>query len=105
MFGISRSSAKEFADVDIDRAAARRGIRLVPDEHISRGRIATEEPPIPVRAAIKLPGFDSHPIAPTITAQRMLVNRRRARSVAIDAPAASHLEGALPSILEPPSAA
>jgi hypothetical protein len=52
MLGISRASAEELANIEIARPSAGWDIRLMPDKHVPSGRIAAQEPPIPVGAAI-----------------------------------------------------
>jgi hypothetical protein len=53
--------AQEGRDAEIAQLATRCGICFMLDKHIPSGRIAAKEPPIPIRAAVKLPFLHAHP--------------------------------------------
>jgi hypothetical protein len=60
MLGISLASAQKYSEIGIGYVTAGRGVRLVPDEQLSRLGIAGKKPPIPVRTAVKLFPLQGH---------------------------------------------
>ena len=60
MLGISLAPAQKCAHLDTGQLTARWSIGFVPDKHVSGSGVATKEPPIPVRAIVKLSLFQRH---------------------------------------------
>jgi len=79
MLGVPRPPAEKVADVGMGHLAARGGVRLVPDEHAPG--ISTEEPAIPVRAAVKLSCLDRHSVCPADQAALTRIKGRGPRAV------------------------